>query len=162
MVVLNADGSRDATFGTDGEARTSFGVTAPATAYAVPAEGDGQIVLAGGAGVGDNEQFAVARFSTDFRQSLVARLYLDLLGRTADTAGLSYFTAALASGQMTRAQVAATVVGGNEYRVHEVTGAYSQLLRRTPDGGGLAYWSSVLASGGTINQVRAGLLVGAD
>lgn len=158
VVMLNADGSRDATFGTDGEARTSFGVTAPATAYAVLAEGDGQIVLAGGAGVGDNEQFALALFSTDFRQSFVAHLYLDLLGRAADTAGLSYFTTALASGQMTRAQVAAAVIGGNEYRVHEVTSAYSQLLRRSPDAGGLAYWSGVLASGGTLNQVKAGLL----
>lgn len=158
VVVLNGDGSRDASFGTDGEARTSFGVTAPATAFAVLADGNGQIVLAGGAGVGDNEQFALARFSTNFRESFVAHLYLDLLGRAADTAGLTYFTTALANGQMSRAQVAATFIGEGEYRVHEVTGAYSQLLRRAPDVGGLAYWSGVLASGGTINQVKAGLL----
>ena len=157
-IRLNVDGSPDATFGLNGKTTTSFGANIPSLVYAETTQCDGQLVLAGSAGAGDSQNFALARFSNDFNQSYVDHLYLDLLGRRADPAGESYFTIALSQGHVTRSQVAAVLMASEEYRDHEVTGIYEQFLRRAPDAAGLDYWSHVLASGGNRNQVQAAIL----
>lgn len=157
-IRLNADGSPDATFGLNGKTTTSFGANIPSIAFAETTQSDGQLVLAGSAGTGDAQNFALARFSNDFNQSYVDHLYLDLLGRRADPAGESYFNRALSQGRLTRSQVAAVLMASEEYRDHEVTGIYEQFLRRAPDAAGLDYWSHVLASSGNRNQVQAAIL----
>ncbi len=155
---LNADGTRDTSFGANGEEQTSFGLSFPANVTSLAIQSDGQIVLAGGAGQFQIRDFALARISTDFNRSYVDHLYLDLLGRPADPAGESFFTKALAQNQLDRMQVAARLIASNEYHSHEVVQVYETYLRRQPDAAGLSYWTEQLDSGDNRSQLEAGIL----
>ena len=88
---------------------------------------------------------------------IVQFLYRDLLGRTADPAGLAYWTSLL-DGGYPAAAVAASIESTTEYRVRVVTGMYEDYLGRDPDVGGRDFWVGVIAAGGTLEQVRAGIL----
>jgi uncharacterized delta-60 repeat protein len=68
LARYNPDGSRDATFGTDGRVTTDFGAWESARALAI--EPDGKIVLAGASAVfqpppGGFDDFALARYNAD-------------------------------------------------------------------------------------------------
>lgn len=62
---LNADGTRDGSFGAGGETLVAAGDAGTAGADAVALAPDGRIVAAGSALVGGQQQVAVARFSAD-------------------------------------------------------------------------------------------------
>jgi hypothetical protein len=87
-------------------------------------------------------------------QQFVAQLYVDLLGRQADTGGLTYWTNQLNSGTP-RTQVATSIENSPEYFNIEVNNLYIKLLHRGADSSGLSYWSGHLAQGSTIEQVAS-------
>ncbi len=64
---LEADGSRDTSWGTGGLVTTAFGVGHTSTAFAVAAQSDGKVIAAGLDVDGDTSEsfFAVARYNTD-------------------------------------------------------------------------------------------------
>jgi hypothetical protein len=87
-------------------------------------------------------------------------LYSDTLHRAVDPQGLQSFTQAL-SFNVSRQQVAATILGSPEYEQDLVINLYNEFLRRNPDLSGLAFWSSALAHGVTDEFIIA-QLVGSD
>src|SRR5207237_6215443 len=110
---------------------------------------DGRIILTGDAVVTQTVGFAVARFlndnpSSDANQRFVTHLYLDLLERTPELAGLTMFTAALNQGQLTRAQVVQAITNSLEYHTLEVVGTYGRLLGRPAEPFGLNNWLSFM------------------
>jgi subtilase family serine protease len=90
-------------------------------------------------------------------QAFVCAVYEDLLGRSPDSDGLSYWAGALASGE-SLAQVAYAIATSGEYRDHLVSGWYQTFLDRAADSDGLGYWMGALGSGSTDEQAIAGIL----
>jgi Domain of unknown function (DUF4214) len=95
-------------------------------------------------------------------QTFVTQLYLDLLNRQPDSAGLNYFCSFLDQYQMTRAQVVSAVIGSQEYHTDEIERLYVKLLHRNADPAGLASWGAFLNSGGTVAQLEANILGSAE
>lgn len=114
---------------------------------------DGDFVLPGGVQLD-------AELPTQ-QQSVVAELYLDLLGRSADAGGLTEFSGALAAGVPISVVVNA-MVNSNEYRAKVVNDLYRKYLGRDADAGGLAGYVQFLAAGGTVNQIAASILGSAE
>lgn len=90
-------------------------------------------------------------------QCWVAQVYLDLLGRPVDAAGLAFWTSALAQGA-TRTQVALAIESSPEYRTLAISDLYLELLNRPVDPLGLQYSLNFLAQGGTLEQLEAIIL----
>jgi hypothetical protein len=90
-------------------------------------------------------------------EAYVMRLYVDLLGRQADSAGLAHWSALLDRG-VSRAQVALSIEQSLEYRKDEVQALYAHYLHRNADPAGLAVFTNFLAHGGTLEQVAADLV----
>jgi hypothetical protein len=98
----------------------------------------------------------VARFSsTDaFRGLAVDRAFVDVLRRSTDGTGRSYWIDRLRSGLSLR-RMRASLYGSNEYAsVHGggttagyVTAAYRDILGRVPDAAGLEYWIGLIEAG---------------
>jgi hypothetical protein len=103
--------------------------------------------------VGSAEFFAL-HGGTD--SGWVDGVYSAVLGRAADTAGLSYWTGQLKSG-VGMQQVALDIVMSPESEARVVSAAYVQLLGRTPDAGGLANWSGLLEHGLSPAQLKGAL-----
>ena len=57
------NGTLDASFGTGGEVTTSFGANQGSVAKGVVIQADGKIVVAGFAGAGGSQEFALARYT---------------------------------------------------------------------------------------------------
>jgi uncharacterized delta-60 repeat protein len=154
------DGSLDARFGTAGQADVPL-VTCPTGGIAVQA--DGGIVVAGTSGGTD---FAVVRYlggpgllpPGTPSQQFVSQVYLDLLGRTADAAGLALWSGLLDQGSATRTQIAQSIEVSPEFQERVVSQLYEQYLQRALDPIGAADWTRFLAGGGTIDQLRAQIL----
>jgi subtilase family serine protease len=104
--------------------------------------------------LGSSELYFDSGSSSD---GFVSAVYEDLLDRSPDSGGLSYWVGALANG-WSRAQVAYTIATSNEYRDDLVSGWYQTFLGRVADAGGLSYWVGVLGSGSSDEQVIAGIL----
>ncbi len=81
----------------------------------------------------------------------VRSLYLDLLNRDADTAGLAYWSGALAAGTQTRPQAAASFFTSAEFSGTGlyVIKLYFATLNRDPDFPGWSYWFNAIHSGTT-------------
>jgi hypothetical protein len=115
-------------------------------------------------GGGGTETFTVQDTAVDppypgtANQLYVAQLYQDLLGRSADAAGLTAWSGLLDQG-VSRSQVAHALAASPEYRADEVESLYRQYLHREADATGLADFSRLLANGGTVEQAAA-LLAG--
>jgi RHS repeat-associated protein len=90
-------------------------------------------------------------------QQFLRQVYLDLLGRPADAAGLGFWESTLGHGQ-SRAQVVREIVHSTEYLGNAVDGLYRRLLHRAADPGGRAYWLNTLAAGADLEQVEARFL----
>ncbi len=75
-------------------------------------------------------------------ETFVSNLYLDLLGRGIDSAGLAYWTGLVDSGAVSRYRLALTIADSAESARRLVTAQYLSILGRGPDAGGLSYWSS--------------------
>jgi len=109
------------------------------------------IVVARGAGT---RQVALDFTTSVERDAVVVGLdYLQLLGRTADPAGLNFFVSALRSG-VNRFAVTSTIMGSTEYFVHNgitntgfVLGAFRDILNRTPNNTELNFFLQQLNTG---------------
>jgi len=87
----------------------------------------------------------------------MAQVYLDLLGRNIDPAGLSFWVNALDQGSLTRGQVVAQLTASQEYQDDVVNNLFQSILHRPADATGLSAFTSLLASGGTTEEVEAQL-----
>ncbi len=101
----------------------------------------------------------VTTLLTANHERFVSGAYEDILLRMADPNGLSHFTSLLDRSVATRSQVAAQMLGSEEYREVVVRGLYNGLLRRAPDPEGLRIFVTFFRNGGTVEQVQA-LLAG--
>ncbi len=86
--------------------------------------------------------------------AFVNRLYTDVLGRPADSAGAAYWTGQLDTAARTRGEVMLAFSESSEYvslRSNNVyvTMMFVGMLRRSPDSGGYNYWVSYMAGGGS-------------
>jgi len=95
-------------------------------------------------------------------QDFIGRMYQDLLGRPADSAGLANWTNLLDQGSLTRTQVVSQVTASQEYESDVVKNLYQKVLRRDADQNGLSFFTNVLAHGGSAEQVEAQLLGSAE
>lgn len=84
-------------------------------------------------------------------------MYLDLLGRAADAAGLSHWTGQLAHGA-DRASVALGFAASGERETQRVSDDYFADLGRVPDAAGQAYWVNAFENGMRNEDVIAGFL----
>jgi hypothetical protein len=98
-----------------------------------------------------------ARFTSP-NDAFVARLYQDLLGRTADPSGLAARSADLASGRLDRAGVVGLLLASPEGVRYRLDQLYERFLGREVDPAGLAAWSGQIAAGATWTDVEAGIL----
>jgi len=78
--------------------------------------------------------------------SYVKAVYLDVLGRSADAAGLAFHTARLAAG-VTRSSVPRALTGSTEYRDRVVIAYYADYLATTPTAQELAAGGALLKAG---------------
>jgi uncharacterized delta-60 repeat protein len=176
LARYNPDGAPDTTFGSNGSTTifVSQGPDGKSQAAAVVLQPDGKIVVVGGEFTGSSlfggtntNLFLTARLlgdspSGDANQRFVSQVYLDLLQRPADPAGLAGWSGLLDSGQETSQQVARGIESSQEYHNLVVNELYGKYLQRAADPTGLAAWSAFLAGGGTIDQLRAMLLGSAE
>ncbi len=88
--------------------------------------------------------------------SEVQSIYWGLLGRSADSSGLTYFTNVVNQGAPLT-NVVATITTSTEFRGMEVTNLYQSLLHRAPDPSGLANFVTFLNNGGSLGQVGAAI-----
>jgi hypothetical protein len=95
-----------------------------------------------------SQEFAgSSEFQTKYRalsnRAFVTRIYTDVLGRAADTAGVNYWAAKLDSKAKTRGQVMVSFSESNEYKNKMATKvnvvmAYAGMLHRSPTSSELA------------------------
>jgi hypothetical protein len=134
----------------------------------------------------DNSNVALSTVGDDFTESpefihdygalsnsaYVQQLYLNVLGRAAEPAGLQGWTNALASGE-TRGDVLTGFSQSSEFERNTISIAgeadnaeayrlYTAALNRTPDPAGLAGWSADLAGGASPTQVAQGFIDSAE
>jgi autotransporter-associated beta strand protein len=87
-------------------------------------------------------------------------LFQDTLNRAIDPTGRQAFTQALAF-NVSRQQVAASVLGSPEYQTDLVTNYYNTYLHRGPDPNGLGAWVNALAHGLT-DEAAIASIIGSD
>jgi autotransporter-associated beta strand protein len=91
----------------------------------------------------------------NLNQNYVTQLYHDLLKRSPDAGGLTFWTGLLNQNQATLNQVALGFVNSPEFRMREVQDAYQQYLHRSVDPTGLTSWTQYLSQGHTLEQLQA-------
>ncbi len=119
---------------------------------------------------GSDEQLAAALIaSAEFyadagstSDKFLDALYTDALGHLIDPAGRSAVDAALASGRLTRAQVAAAVLSSPEYQQDLVQGYYQTYLDRPGPASDVNAWAQGLANGWSDEVVIAWFLSSAE
>ncbi len=84
-------------------------------------------------------------------QRLVSQLYLDLLQRPVDPAGLSFWGNQLDAGTPAQA-VAQSIMGSPEFVNQEVNILFNHYLKRTAAASDLAFFSGFFKAGGTLEQ----------
>jgi hypothetical protein len=89
-------------------------------------------------------------------QLYVERLYIDLLNRSADPAGLAYFSGLL-DGGTPRSQVVLAMEQSLEYRTDQVEQAYQAILGRQADPAGLQYFVGTMLAGRSLENVEASI-----
>jgi hypothetical protein len=84
--------------------------------------------------------------------SFVVGLYRDVLGRSADSAGLTAWAAVLSGGSQTPAQVAQAFIDSHERHVRLVDLYYTHLLGRAADTAGETFWAGQLDTAAADDQ----------
>lgn len=84
----------------------------------------------------------------------INQIYIDLLGRPADTAGLSAL-GGLLTGGTPRSAVANVVLTSTEYRQQLINTYFSTFLHRAPSTAEVSFWLPAFASGLTDEQIEA-------
>jgi hypothetical protein len=93
----------------------------------------------------------VATYGNLSNRAFVERLYLNVLGRPGDAAGIDFWTGQIDSGARSRGAVLAQFSESAEFRAAigrsvDVTMIYVGMLRRAPDSGGFTFWVGQLAT----------------
>ena len=88
-------------------------------------------------------------------EAFVMQQYLDFLGRDGDAAGIEFWTAALDSGEQTRAECVNTFVFSEEFqtKVAPVSRLYLAYFLRIPDTAGLEFWINEKLAGKTLSEI---------
>jgi hypothetical protein len=88
-------------------------------------------------------------------EAFVMQQYLDFLGRDGDAAGIEFWTAALDSGEQTRADCVNTFVFSEEFqtKVAPVSRLYLAYFLRIPDTAGLEFWINEKLAGKTLSEI---------
>ncbi|MEW7849964.1 DUF4347 domain-containing protein [Massilia aurea] len=108
--------------------------------------------------------------------AFLTALYANTFGRAIDASGLAYWSGALGGGQMSRAEVALSIVDSAEKLAMPVTrdidvGAtdigtlvrlYSALFDRSPDMGGINYWLSLSEADMSLADIADGFIASAE
>ena len=103
-----------------------------------------------------------ARYDQGDTAGFVEALYANVLDRSPDAAGRTYWTRQIDHGSMTRDQVLYAFSESVEHRArtHDaviVQAAYLAILDRSADSGGLDYWTTTLGQGTRLADVVASL-----
>jgi hypothetical protein len=88
-------------------------------------------------------------------RAFVSALYLDLLGRPADPAGLQHWTGMIVDRRASRYQVTLALAATDEWIGHNVASFYRSTLRREPDPVGLADWVGRIRRGMPVADVAS-------
>lgn len=100
----------------------------------------------------------------------IQQIYVGLLGRAADKAGLDYWAAEIAGGVLSIEQLRANIVNeqpeyaagqGSMTRAQAVADLYENLFNRQPDDAGLEYWVNGGGASVNIDQLVLALIDGA-
>ena len=91
----------------------------------------------------------------------INQIYIDLLGRPADAAGLSAFGGLLAGGA-SRTTVATNVLSSAEYRTRLLTNFYTTFLHRSPLAGEVSFWLPAFVAGLSDEQIEAQFMASAE
>ncbi|MBL9123977.1 MAG: tandem-95 repeat protein, partial [Planctomycetaceae bacterium] len=89
--------------------------------------------------------------------AFVRSLYVDLLGRNADSGGLNQHVQRLLAGT-SRQEIVASFVNSTEYLGRVVDGMYTKYLRRTADAAGRSSWIAAMSAGTTATDVAIAFL----
>jgi uncharacterized repeat protein (TIGR01451 family) len=89
-------------------------------------------------------------------ERFVSQVYLDLLSRPVDPAGLAFWSEQINTG-ISRSQVITAIGESIEYRSDLVQGLYLRYLKRPADPSGLAAFVGLLGAGATVEQVEVAL-----
>ncbi len=151
LTRINADGSRDTSFGTNGESITAAG-TGESEALGVALAPDGKIVAVGRAVDGPTTKIAIARFSANGQPDATFGVGgLALLNR--GTSGVAEARGVLVEGDGS-VVIAGTAVDGSANKI--------TLARVTPAGISDGAWGSLTAAGDGSDTQAAGLTRLAD
>jgi uncharacterized delta-60 repeat protein len=154
-------------FEPNGSFDSSFISSAVATSMTFPrglaVQADGRVVVAGThgqPGTTSPTDANVSRLLTDdplpaANQRFVAQAYFDLLLRSADSGGLSYWVGLLDRQQASREQVALGIESSPEYRAIQVQQAFGLLLNRGASADEVNGYTAFLAAGGTVEQMQS-------
>ena len=130
--------------------------------------------------VAGSAEFSAHYGSEASDSEFVTALYLNVLGRRADAAGLSAWSAQLSGNALTRAQVLADFSQSSEHAgltagliqaglwdlseaAAEIARLYDTVFGRLPDFGGLHAWSAQLSSGAdTLAEIAADFVANAE
>ncbi len=103
----------------------------------------------------------VTMVRTQILNDFVDRLYINILGRTADQAGRDAYVAALTNGTMTANDVVFSILNTNEFTSKNysnqqyATILYRAFFDREPDAQGLANWTNALNNGTSRQDVAS-------
>ena len=86
-------------------------------------------------------------WSDPSNSGFVQKLFNDILGRSADPAGLASWTSALSAGIVSRSQLADLVLHSNERNVDEIGNYYQQYLGRSASGAEKQNWATLVDAG---------------
>ena len=84
----------------------------------------------------------------------ISQIYIDLLGRPADAAGLSTL-GGLLTGGASRGSVALNVLSSDEYRKRLLTSFYATFLHRVPSAAEISFWLPAFAASLSDEQIEA-------
>jgi uncharacterized delta-60 repeat protein len=161
LIRYDPNGGLDTSFGSNGDVLTAFDTTSMASLAGIVIQPDGKIVAAGTV-TGSATNFGLVRYlvtggSASDNERYVSQLYLDLLRRSADAAGLAHWTAFLDQGN-SRLALVQMFEASPEYRALVVENLYGYILGRAVDSLGLNDKVNFLNQGGTAEQLEADLL----
>lgn len=97
-------------------------------------------------------------------EQFIHQLYQSILGRQADSAGLSYWAAALQSGEMSASEITEQFITSSEHDqlVEPVARVYLATFNRAPDASGLAHWVGAYREGVALDEIVQGFMSSAE
>jgi len=101
-------------------------------------------------------------------QKFVKRFYKEILGRTADSGGLNYWTSKLIRQELSASDIANGFINSYEFQHRRVTNPeyvtlmYRAILGREPDPGGFNFWRRWLDQGHSRNDIVRGFVYSAE